>query len=383
MTVATLGDSRPQRVAVLSAHEGSASWRALLALMEKSGRVTIDRISGYSDHEYRASKSVRARVWLRIKTYLGFPFKILWHSPDISRRFDTVVVITSPFYLPAIVGWLIRGPRIVILQNDIYPEALILKKLIHRDGIVDRMLRRVIASGLRRATTVVYIADAHRVHVARLLKMTTADVVIPVPSHLQPEGQALRMVRPHDSVVALYAGTLGMLHDTSTFLEFLAHYGAPPRIRFIFRTSGAGKASFEKSVTTRFPALIASGAIELGGALADADWSDTMRSADIGLVFQDVGAGNVVFPSKAASVLVCGQALIAIADQQSTLGQLVIASNCGWVVAPGDVAVLRRALDEALIPAILEEKKANARGLGREQFALDAVADRWLGILTQ
>src|SRR5258705_9547313 len=149
----------PRRVAVLSAHEGSASWRAMLDLLEQSGRVTIRRISGYSDDEYRASKSRRARAMLRIKTYLGFPLKILWRMAEISRSFDTVIVITSPFYLPAIVGWLIRRPRMVILQNDIYPEALIVKKMISRGGTADRALSRIIASGLPRANTVVYIAD--------------------------------------------------------------------------------------------------------------------------------------------------------------------------------------------------------------------------------
>ncbi len=143
-----------RRVAVLSAHEGSASWRAMLALLEKSGRITIHPISSYSDDEYRTSRSPRARVLLRLKTYLAFPLKIMWRAAVISRSFDTIVVITSPFYLPAIVGWLVHGPRIVILQNDIYPEALIVKRLIRRNGVIDRVLSRVVASGLRRADAV-------------------------------------------------------------------------------------------------------------------------------------------------------------------------------------------------------------------------------------
>lgn len=355
----------------------------MLSLLEESGRVTIHPISGYSDHEYRTSKSPFARAILRIKTYFLFPLKIMRRASEISRRFDTVIVITSPFYLPAIVGWLVRGPRLVILQNDIYPEALIVKKLIPRDGVVDRVLSRIIASGLRRATTVVYIADAHRTHVSRVLGTQTSDVVIPAPSHLEPQAQGTRSARANKSVVALYTGTLGMMHDTSTFLDFLAQRGVPPNVRFLFHTSGAGKASFERSVRTKLPSLIADGGIQLGDPLGDTEWSDMMRSADIGLVFQDIGAGDVVFPSKAASVLVCGQAMLAIADQESSLGQLISASNCGWIVPSGNFDALQTAFDEAVVPAILEAKKANALRLGREEFALDVVAKRWLDILTQ
>lgn len=377
----TSGQTR--RVAVISAHEGSASWRGMLARLEESGRVTIRPISGYSDHEYRTSKSPRARAVLRIKTYLLFPLRIMFRAAEISRRYDTIIVITSPFFLPAIVCWLVRGPRIVILQNDIYPEALIVKKLIRRGRIIDRVLSRIIASGLRRAATVVYITDAHRAHVARVLRTPASDVVIAVPSHLEPQPQSIPAGVSGESVVALYTGTLGMMHDTSTFLEYLADRSVPPNLRFVFRPSGAGKASFERSVRTKFPSLVASGAIELGDALGDADWSDMMRSADIGLVFQDVGAGDVVFPSKAASILVSGQALLAIADPASSLGQLVRASNCGWVVPPGNLDALQRAFDEGVIPAILEGKKANALRLGREQFALDIVASQWLEVLTK
>jgi hypothetical protein len=172
------------------------------------------------------------------------------------------------------------------------------------------------------------------------------------------------------------------MHDTSTFLEYLGRRGMPPNIRFVFRPNGAGKASFERSVRARFPSLLESGSIELGAPLPDADWAAMMRASDVGLVFQDVGAGDVVFPSKAASILVCGQALLAIADRESSLGQMVTASNCGWVVPPGNLDALQRAFDECVIPSILEEKKANALRLGREQFALDVVANQWLEILT-
>jgi hypothetical protein len=165
-------------------------------------------------------------------------------------------------------------------------------------------------------------------------------------------------------------------------LEYLAAGRVPVGVRFVFRTSGSGKAAFEKAVTTRLTKAITSGVVELGDALPDAEWSDMMRSAEVGLVLQDAGGGEVVFPSKAASILVAGQAVLAIADEASTLGRLIIESDCGWVVPPGHLQRLEAALSEAATPAVLKEKRLNAQRTGIERFSIDVVAGRWLTVLS-
>lgn len=373
----------PRKVAVLSAHEGSGSWRELLRAMEATGVVTIHRSSSFSDDEYRNSRSRLERAALRLKTYLLYPLWVIGNSYRLSRKFDTVLVITSPFYLPAIVSLLIRGPRIVVLQNDIYPEALIVKKLISRGGMADRLFSRMMTAALERATVVVYITEEHRQLVSRVMGVRAVDCVIPVPSYLDSRnGGASFERRKTNGVTVLYSGTLGKLHDTSTVLEYLACGRVPPGIKFVFRTSGSGKAAFEKAVAARLAGVADLGVLELGDPLPDAEWSDVMRSAEVGLVLQDAGGGDVVFPSKTASILVAGQAVLAIADEASSLGRLVIESDCGWVVPPGDLNRLEAALNEAATPAVLKKKRMNAHRTGVERFSIDAVTDRWLAVLS-
>ena len=371
----------PVRVAVLSAHEGSDSWRALLQSLQRTGQVRIRMVSGYSDAEYRHSKSRLQRLRLRLKTFVVYPLTIVARQGALRRDCDTLLVITSPFFLPALVTMLVRGPNIVVLQNDIYPEALIVRKMIRRGGLIDRVLSHFVVAALECATTVVYITDMHREHVARVMKARAVDVVIPVPSHLEADPSGPRF-HAAGRLTALYSGTLGMMHDTRTILQFLADGLMPPNLRFVFRTSGAGKAMFERAVSTRFPDLVASGSISIGDGLPEGDWSEMMRSAEIGMVFQAIGAGDVVFPSKAASILVAGQAVLAIAEEQSPLGRLVTEHDCGWVVPPGAVDRLQLALQEATELAVLKRKRLNAHRLGMERFAVDVVAEQWLAVLT-
>lgn len=371
----------PKKVAVLSAHEGSASWRELLRFMEATGNVSIYRSSSFSDQAYRNSRSRLQRASLRIKTYLLYPISVIANSYRLSKTFDTVVVVTSPFYLPALVSLFVRGPRIVVLQNDIYPEALIVKQIIRRGGLADRLLTRIARAALERATVVVYITEEHRQHVAKVMGIRAADCVIPVPSYLDQSNADPDFERTNDGVTVLYSGTLGKLHDTSTILDYLVGSAPPTGIKFVFRTSGSGKAAFEKSAGTQLKRALDKGILELGDPLADAEWSTMMRSAEVGLVLQDTGAGDVVFPSKAASILIAGQAVLAIADEESSLGRLVIEHDCGWVVPPGDSSRLSTALNEAATPPILKKKRINAHRAGVERFSISVVAERWLKVL--
>jgi len=379
-----LSDKRPQgpiRVTVLSAHEGSDSWRSLLQSLERTGQVRIRIVRGYSDDEYRHSKSRLQRLRLRFKTFVAYPLSILARRGALSRECDTLLVITSPFFLPALVTLLVRGPNIVVLQNDIYPEALIVRKMIRRGGLIDRLLSRVVVAALERATTVVYITDTHREHVGRVMQARATDVVIPVPSHLDADPSGPRFDAT-GRLTALYSGTLGTMHDTQTILQFMAERPIPPHLRFVFRTSGAGKAMFEEAVSARLPNLVAAGTITIGDVVPDREWSEMMRSAEIGMVFQALGAGDVVFPSKAASIFVAGQAVLAIAEEQTSLGRLVTEHDCGWVIPPGAVDRLQTALQEATVPAVLKRKRLNAYHLGMERFAVDVVAQQWLAVLT-
>ena len=57
-----------------------------------------------------------------------------------------------------------------------------------------------------------------------------------------------------------------------------------------------------------------------------------MFNSQIGLVFQSENSEDVIFPSKVASMLISGQAILAFTSKNSFLGEMIIKNDLGWVI---------------------------------------------------
>jgi len=109
-----------------------------------------------------------------------------------------------------------------------------------------------------------------------------------------------------------------------------------------------------------------------------------MQQCHLGLVTVKSGAENVVFPSKAFSALLAGQALVAICPEGSDLADLVRRHDCGFVVAPGDAEGLRAVLAQALSdrPRLLEMQR-RAQSAGRKHYSLEALRPAWEKVIDE
>ena len=77
-----------------------------------------------------------------------------------------------------------------------------------------------------------------------------------------------------------------------------------------------------------------------------------------------------------------GQAILAVADPDGELGQLIIEYNCGWVIAENDIDGFDRRLSELLDNDLLLTKRSNAFALGNEKFGRDAIGKKWSMFIT-
>jgi hypothetical protein len=167
------------------------------------------------------------------------------------------------------------------------------------------------------------------------------------------------------------------MHDKSTILDYLTKTNPPEQCRFQFRISGSGKNKFEACLVQYSKEKMDNNIISFGDSLSSIDWVRLMMDYEVGMVFQQLGAENVVFPSKVFSILVAGQAVLAIASKESELGQLVNNNDCGWVVSPGDLEGLHKALHEACQPELLYKKRCNAFNLGHRDYDVSSIAVQW------
>src|SRR5690554_2959256 len=104
------------RIAVLSAHEGSISWVRLIEYLQAKSTSSITQISSFDDIQYRSNKTLFTRILLRYKTFIEFPIRIIIKRKWLRKNFDKIIVITSPFFLPFLCALLVKGPSLIILN---------------------------------------------------------------------------------------------------------------------------------------------------------------------------------------------------------------------------------------------------------------------------
>jgi glycosyltransferase involved in cell wall biosynthesis len=148
-----------------------------------------------------------------------------------------------------------------------------------------------------------------------------------------------------------------------------------------FHATGAGYARFCAAVRP----LLAGDAppdVTLAGNLPDGAWESAMREADVALVTMKRGAERVLVPSKTYSALAAGQAILAVCPGESDLADLVIRHGCGWVIEPGNVEGLARAVRQiAGEPEGLLQRRRRARSAGLEHYGLSVIGRRWAELL--
>jgi hypothetical protein len=312
-----------------------------------------------------------------LKTFVIFPLRFVLNARRIARTSDVVLVVTSPFFMPVLAAACIgRGrPALIALMNDIYPEGLVAKGIISRNGLVERSLQRMFDAAFHKICALVFISEHHRQFVTT--SSVTRTVVIPVSAHSDPfVGHEPTLVT--GPIQVTYCGTLGMMHETGTFLGWLERHGERCPMRFLFHTSGASKRKFESDVKALQAKAGLRTEVALRNALPEAPWVQVMKSSQVGLVFQDGGAAKIIFPSKLAGILAAGQAVLMVAEQDSDVARLVIEHGCGWVVNPGDVAGFEASMRDMLDAQLLLAKRRNAFLLGHSMFSKEAVARSWM-----
>lgn len=367
------------KIAILSAHEGALYWTTMVSTINSNRIILMENKYSISDKKYRERKLLLNNLIQKLNIYVIYPIKCLFILLFQQHHYNAFLVITSPFFLPALCACISRKP-VISLQNDIYPEALIQAGFVAHDSIIEGILRYICSYGVTKASSVIYICQSHRKIAEKNLGKNIRTIILPVGAI----GVAFEHDKPilsKNPLIFLYCGTLGLMHDSRTIESFLQTKILPDGCKLEFFLSGSGKYKFEKRLKNICPSLLNSKTVVLGDALENDAWLSKMKSAHVGMVFQSIGAENVVFPSKVFSILVAGQAVLAIVSPECELGKLVIENDCGWVVPPGDLEQLNIVFNESLDNEVLLRKRRNAFKIGHRDYDVGILAGKWQSVI--
>ena len=340
---------------------------------------------------YRSAKSAPARLFLRFRQYLAYPVQII--ATLLTQRFkcgvrlvkgsDVCVVNTNTFYAPLIATYL--HPNVMHLVYDLFPEAMIHSGKWTEGALKVRIVRWITKQTIKRAKTNVFLGQHLKDYVELIHGPVENAAIIPIGAD-----QALfskspverRSLNPQSSPTLLYCGNFGNMHDSVTLFDYWKRSDEQgDSLQWAFHCSGPKRAELEAVLSELSVGVKQQ--IHLGGGLDQAEWVTTMESADVALVTMVPGSETVVMPSKTYSAMMAGQAILAIAPEDSDLIDLIKAADCGWFVEPGDVDGLARMVEAICTdPEGLLEKRQNAYLYAQKHFGQDSLARNWIKLFT-
>jgi colanic acid biosynthesis glycosyl transferase WcaI len=322
-------------------------------------------------------KSLKGGMMARFWSYASYSLGVTWFLLG-ARRGSQVLLVTNPPFLPLIgvaIG-LLRGHRVKVMLQDIYPDGLVAVGAIKAGGWVDRLWRMANRWAFQGSQEVWVLGrDMAELVQARYGVAATRVRVVP---HWSPI-EFLRRSSPQNSrlweaqalggkFVVQYSGNMGLWHDLVSIVRAAALLRDDPRIVFLLIGAGRARASAEAE------------AERLG--LQNVRWlpyqphealADSLACCNLALISQRAGLEGVAVPCKLYGILASGRAVVAQVPALSEVARVVEEERCGVVVPPADVDALAREIRRlAQAPEEVERMGERAFAAYREKYTLEA-----------
>ncbi|MCB1040027.1 MAG: glycosyltransferase family 4 protein [Acidimicrobiales bacterium] len=294
----------------------------------------------------------------------------------------TIVEYPTLFGALPVATWArLRGRKVVVNVADLWVDAIVELGAL-RDGVAVRILRRVEAWMLRRATAVTAVTDGLRdaliakgVDPARICTMTNgADTELFSPGAPDPAVDRELGLSP-DEHLFLYAGTQGYVHGLEPFLDAAEALRDDP-VRIVFVGGGSERPALEAAARSRGLANVA-----FHDPVPPEEIARYVRRATIGLAsIRELELFKSVRSAKIFPVMACAKPVIYAGDDEGAA--LVRETGAGLVVAHGDVpgfvAAVRR-----LVADPDEARTMGEAGLRwiEDEGSWRAILERWLADL--
>ncbi len=172
-----------------------------------------------------------------------------------------------------------------------------------------------------------------------------------------------------DTIVALYAGTMGEKQGLETMAEAARALTDHPNIQFVFCGEGGARKRLSQMAedlpNVRFLPLQPAERL-----------NELLNLADMHLLPQRADSVDRVMPSKLTGMLASGRPVVATAHPHTQVAQVV--TGCGMVTPPGDAAALAQAiLHLATHPAERAQLGQTARTFALAQWSREGILRRF------
>jgi glycosyltransferase involved in cell wall biosynthesis len=194
---------------------------------------------------------------------------------------------------------------------------------------------------LRRATRVAVVSESFRPSVIAYGVPDANIALLPNWTHITPAPQEQQAARQalgwkSDAFIVAHTGNIGLKQDLGSLVE-AARY-LPPGIEVLIIGEGSQRVAIERQAAGLSN-------VRLLGPLSEGQYPLALAAADLLLVNERAGVGDMSLPSKLTSYLSAGRPVLAAVDPDgATAAELARTQGASLVVRPGHPEVLAQAV---------------------------------------
>ncbi|MFA6087901.1 WcaI family glycosyltransferase [Mucilaginibacter sp.] len=291
------------------------------------------------------------------------------------RNYDLIITIAPPFHL-AYLGLILRklnGGKLLYHIQDMQIEAARDLKLFARKRILAGLFK-VEYSILRGAD---YVSSISEGMIKKIKSKVNREIVFfpnwvdtkdyfPIADrHLLKNKWGFNS----DDIVLLYSGAVGVKQGLEGILVTAENLQHDHRhIKFVICSSGPYNELLMEQAKKKKLRNISFLPVQ-----AKEVFNEFLNMADLHLVLQKANAGDLVMPSKLTTILAVGGASIITASKGTSLYDMVVEQNFGYIVEPGKHELLTKLIIDIKLDDNLERKRINARNYATKYLNVDTV----------
>ena len=293
------------------------------------------------------------------------------------RKYDLIINVAPPFHL-AYLGLMLRafnGGKLLYHVQDMQIEAARDLKMFYHENVLSGLFK--IEHKIFESAD--YVSSISAGMINKINSKINKKVVF-FPNWVDtvffsplPDKAALKKKwnYEHDDVIFLYSGAAGVKQGLEDILAAASELKQHRKIKFIISSSGPYKEKLAKSAAGKGLSNISFLPLQKKEV-----FNEFLNMADVHLVMQKAKAGDLVMPSKLATIFAVGGVSIVTSSPGTSLYKMIDENNLGYIVDPGK--------SDLLVEKILDLEKGrnsniglNARNYAIQNLNIDSVMNKF------
>jgi glycosyltransferase involved in cell wall biosynthesis len=354
----------------------------IMSEMQQLDNIQITRVAaGNWDKD-----KLLQRAWRLVSISL----RLAWKLFRKAKKGDDVLLVTNPAPLLLLAARICKWKKLrcYTIVHDVFPENLVVARLIQPDKLPYRILKSIFNAAYSRMSVLLVLgrdmkalfaeklsAYSRRPEIHIIENWADVEIINPQEKRVNPLVQQLDI---SDRIIFQFAGNLGRVQGLQELFSVIKEV-RNTLLYFMFIGEGAMKKELQQYVAKHNMTNVS-----ILDSFPRSKQQEFLNAADVGIVSLQEGMVGLGVPSKSYNILAAGKPILYIGDPGGEIGQMVEEHGVGWRFRLTDREQLLdffNSFSKASV-ADLAIKGQKARNLAVNLYSKERILNRYAQILT-